>query len=108
HGAELGDLAHDAPLPRAIFGTVMGGRDRDVDVMPGGGAADLAAVLVGPGRGVGQRFPRLEEVLDDRPCPGREPRLDQSPGVREGGGSRRATITGGFDSPSDATQDSMK
>ena len=55
----------------------MGGGDRHVDVMPCGGAADLAAVFVGPGRGVGQRFPRLEEFPDDGPRPRRESRLGQ-------------------------------
>ena len=77
HRPEFGDLADDTALPRAEPITVMGGGDRHVDVMPGGGAADPGAVLVGPGRGVGQRFPRLEQVPDDRPRPGREPRLGQ-------------------------------
>ena len=57
--AKFGDLRDHAAAAPAIAGIVMLGGDRHVDEMPAGAAGNLAAVFVGPGRGVRQRFARV-------------------------------------------------
>ena len=76
--SELGDLGDDTSLRPAVTGTVMRRRDRHVDEVPGSAAGNLAAVLVGPGGRVRQRFSRFEQVAND--CAGlrRKPRLGES------------------------------
>ncbi len=51
------------------------GRNRHVDEVPAGAAGNVAAVFVGPGRGVRQRFAGFEQVANDGPGSRREPRL---------------------------------
>ena len=63
---ELSQLVHDASLPGVRSGeprVVSGLIERNVHVVPGSAPLDVAAVLIGPGRGIGHR--RV-----DRPGPG--------------------------------------
>ena len=64
---EFADFGHDAPAAATVAGIVMLGRDRHVDEMPAGAAGNVAAVFVGPGRGVRQRFAGFEQVANDAP-----------------------------------------
>ena len=64
---EFGDLGDNAPAATTVTGIVVLCRDRHVDEMPACAAANLAAVFVGPGRGVRQRFAGFEQVANDGP-----------------------------------------
>ena len=72
-GAGIGqDLAKllepgDDAVVVAIARRVVGRRDRHVDEVPGRAAGNALAVLIGPGRGVGQRLAGLEQVADGGP-----------------------------------------
>jgi hypothetical protein len=59
-GAELGDLGHNAALRPAILGTVMRGRDPNIDKVPARTSRDFAAILIGPRGRIRQRFSRLQ------------------------------------------------
>src|SRR5262249_42747159 len=82
--AEFRDLRDDASLRRTVPGVVMEGRDGHIDEVPRGAARYVVAVLVGPGRGIGQRLSRFEQLSDDVFRTGREPRL-RGPGPRADG-----------------------
>jgi hypothetical protein len=75
--AKLGDLRNNAAGLGAEAGVEARLGDRHVDVMPGAALGEVAVVLVGPGRGVGERLARFEQ-LADRGARGRgQPRFGQ-------------------------------
>jgi len=77
--AELGEAADDA-VAVAVAVVVARGVDRHVDEVPRGAAGDLARVLVGPGGGVGQALPLVEQLAHGGAGLGREPALGQAGG----------------------------